>query len=303
MANITVAEVDVAIPAFWSSTALGALKANTVMAQLVRRDFDAVVASVGDTVNVTRRGVVSVNDKAANGTVTLQTPTASKIPIVLDQHKEVSFLVEDVASAKAIDDAVNYVEDAAIAIAEGVDLALLAMFDDCGAEVGDHSAVMSSGITVQTRVALNQMKCPQAGRYMVLGPNAEGAILLEEKFTSSDFGGDVSKVAIITANLGHKYGFDWFMDQQVVVDNTDDMHCLAFHRDAFVLVTRLLELPGAGTGAVGSAVSEDGVAMRAIRAYNPTYLGTQMTVDMLYGVKPLRADTHAVQVSVDDATA
>ena len=102
MANITLTEVDVAIPEFWSATALGALKANTVMAQLVRRDFDNQIATQGDTVNITRRGALSVNTKTANTPVTLQNPTNTNIPVVLDQHKEVSMLIEDITTSKSM---------------------------------------------------------------------------------------------------------------------------------------------------------------------------------------------------------
>lgn len=303
MANITVTEVDVAIPEFWSATGLGALKANTVAAQLVRRDFDNEIATRGDTVNVIRRGALAVNDKVANSNVTLQNPTNTKIPVVLDQHKEVSFLLEDVASAKAIDDAVNFVEDAAIVIAEVVDGDLLGLVSDAGSSVGGFGDDLDVPIVVAARRALNDQKAPMRGRVMIIGSGPEASLLNKTQFTSSDFGGDVSRVAVIEANLGRKYGFDFFMDQQVVEAVADQVQNVAFHRDAFVLVTRMLPMPPAGSGAVASTVSEDGVGMRAIRAYNAQALAMQMTVDILYGVKSLRADTHAVEVRSSNAVA
>jgi len=302
MANISLGEVDVAIPEFWSSVALGALKANTVMAQLVRRDFDAEVATVGDTVNVIRRGSLVVNDKSINSGVTLQNPTQTKLPIVLDQHKEVSFLIEDIASAKAIDDAVNFVEDAAIVIAEDVDLALLNLYVNAGSFVGAFTDDLDVPVVVAARRALNDQKCPQRGRVLVVGSGPEASLLNKVEFTSSDFGGDVSRMAVIEANLGRKYGFDFFMDQQTVEASANQVSNIAFHRDAFVLITRLLPIPPPSTGAQASAVSEDGVAMRAIRSYNIQQLGMQMTIDILYGVKALRADTHAVEVRSNNAT-
>ena len=303
MANITVTEVDAAIPEFWAATALGALKANTVMAQLVRRDFDSEVATSGDIVNVTKRGALSVNDKSANSVVTLQTPSNTKIAITLDKHKEVSFLIEDAASAKAIEDALNYVEDAAIVIGEQIDADLLALYGDAGGPVGSASDDMDVPIVVDARKALNDTKCPMRGRVFVIGSGPEASLLNKTQFTSSDFGGDVSRVAVIEANLGRKYGFDFFMDQQVVeTPSPTTVHNIAFHRDAFVLLTRMLPLPPAGSGAVASTVSEDGVGMRSVRSWNADHLGMQMTLDLLYGVKALRADTHAVEVLSSEAT-
>ncbi len=305
MANITVSEVDVAIPEFWSATALGALKANTVMTQLVRRDFDSMVATQGQTVNITKRGALSVNAKTANNDVTLQSPANTTIPVVLDTHNEVSFLVEDIASAKAIEDAVNYVEDAAIVIAENVDLALLDLFADITNSVGQGSSILSVATIIAARKQLNDQKCPQGGRVMVIGSGPEGALLNETKFTSADFGGESNTTpAMVEANLGRKFGFNFFMDQQV--SDQDDsspssLSNMAFTRDAFVLVTRVLPLPPPGSGAAASTVSEDGVGMRAIRAYNASALGMQMTIDILFGVKSVRADTHAVVVLSSDA--
>jgi hypothetical protein len=304
MANITLTEVDVAIPEFWSATALGALKANTVAAQLVRRDFDNQVATQGDTVNVIRRGALSVNSKVANTAVTLQNPTNTNIPVVLDQHKEVSMLIEDIASAKAIENALDYVEDAAIVMSEDVDVQLLNLFSTVPQFVGAYADDLDVPALVGARKGLNDLKCPQRGRVMVIGSGPEASLLSKIEFTSTDFGGDSSRVAIMEANLGRRWGFDYFMDQQVVESPAaTNVNNLAFHRDAFVLVSRTLPLPPTGVGAMASTVSEDGVGMRAIRAYNADHLGVQMTIDILFGVKELRQDTHAVVVRSSDATA
>jgi hypothetical protein len=302
MANITVTEVDVSIPEFWAAMALGALKANTVMAQLVRRDFDSIVATAGDTVNVTKRGGLSVNDKLANTTVTLQTPTNTNIAVLLNKHKEVSYLLEDVASAKAIEDAVNFVEDAAIVIGEQVDLDLLGLYTDAGSTVGSSSDDLDVPIILDARKDLNDAKCPMSGRVMVVGSAPEASLLNKEKFTSYDYGQDMSTRAVIEATLGRKYGFTFLMDQQVITTvSPTTVHNIAFHRDAFVLVSRMLPMPPAGSGAVASTVAEDGVGMRALRSWNPDHLGMQFTLDILYGVKSLRADTHAVEVQSSEA--
>jgi len=102
--------------------------------------------------------------------------------------------------------------------------------------------------------------------------------------------------------MGRRYGFDFFMDQQIQETSSGPaiQHGMAFHRDAFALVSRTLPIPPNGSGAQGSTVSEDGVGMRAIRAYNAGALGLQFTVDILFGVKSIRPDTHAVHVETGD---
>ena len=84
MANITQTSVDPAIPEFWLALALGYLKANLMMARLVRRDGDSVVAEHGDTINITKRGGLTVRDKVEDTDVTADAPSNTKIAGVLD---------------------------------------------------------------------------------------------------------------------------------------------------------------------------------------------------------------------------
>jgi hypothetical protein len=64
MANITTAEVNEMLATIIAAEALGRLRSNTVLAQLVARDWDTEVATYGQTVQIPFRGSLSVNDKA-----------------------------------------------------------------------------------------------------------------------------------------------------------------------------------------------------------------------------------------------
>jgi hypothetical protein len=301
MANITVTEAAGFIPEIWAATALGALKANTVMARLVNRNFESDIARQGDIIRVPRRGTLSVNSKAANTVVTLQTPTADTVNLTLNQHKEVSFLVEDIAAAQANQSIIaGYVEDGMKAIGEEIDADLLALYTGFSATPIDGTSG-SGGITAATvteaRRILNAAKVPQSDRYIVWHEDAEAELLDVEKFTSSDFGdnGDAIREAII----GRKYGFSHFMDQNVVVA-TGECKNLAFHRDAIMLATRPLPAPPEGTGAQSSVMNEDGFSIRVTYAWNASYLAMQVTLDVLYGVAELR-DNHAVVIRSTEA--
>ena len=57
-------EASPSYPQFWLALAIGALKGNLVMGRLVRRDADDVVAEQGDTININKRGSLTVRDKA-----------------------------------------------------------------------------------------------------------------------------------------------------------------------------------------------------------------------------------------------
>lgn len=296
MANITVTEAAGFIPEIWAATALGALKANTVMARLVNRNFENAIAQQGDTLHIPRRGTISVNNKAANTVVTLQTPTADTVDVTLNKHKEVSFLVEDIAAAQANQSIIaGYVEDGMKALGEQIDTDLLALYSGFSTTPIDGTSG-SGGITAATvteaRRLLNSAKVPQQDRYIVWHEDAEAELLGIEKFTSSDFGdsGDAVREAII----GRKYGFSHFMDQQVVIA-TSEAKNLAFHKDAIVLVTRPLPAPPNGAGAISAVMDEDGFSVRVTYAWNASHLAMQVTLDVLYGVAELR-DNHAVVI-------
>lgn len=296
MANITTTEAAGFIPEIWAATALGYLKANTVMARLVNRNFENLVANQGDTINVPRRGSLTVNSKAANTGVTLQTPTADTIPLVLNKHEEVSFLVEDVAAAQSNQDIISgYISDGIQKIAEKIDADLLALYSGFSATPIDATSG-SGGVTATTvteaRRILNAAKVPLTDRYIVWHEDAEKELLNIEKFTSSDFGDDGS--AVREAVIGRKYGFMHLMDQQVPVA-AGECKNLAFHRDAMMLATRPLPAPPPETGARGVTMAEDGFSIRVLYGYNMQYLGMQVTIDILYGVAELR-DNHAVVI-------
>ena len=173
--GLTPAMVDEAIPEFWANVALGALRANCVMASLVNRDYSNEIATHGDAVNIVRRGALTVNDKTPGKTITIQNPNNTKQVVILDKHKEISWLIEDVTSVKAISDAINYVTDAAIAIAEQIDLDILVCAihktkdsawvapnatggGKCGVKGSVKSATFTKSVILQAREILNKEK-------------------------------------------------------------------------------------------------------------------------------------------------
>ena len=296
MANITTTEAANFIPEIWAASALGALKANTVMARLVNRNYQNEIAKFGDILHIPKRGTLSVNNKAANTVVTLQTPSSDVVNLTLDKHKEISFLVENIAEAQANQDIISgYIEDGMKAIAEQIDgdlLALYSGFSTTPIDATSGSGGIVAGTVTEARRLLNDAKVSQMDRYIVWHQDAESELLEIEKFTSSDFGdnGDAVREAII----GRKYGFAHFMDQ-MVKEASSEAKNLAFHRDAIVLASRPLPPVPDGMGARSAVMNEDGIAVRVIWAYNAAYLGIQVTLDVLYGVAELR-DNHAVVI-------
>jgi hypothetical protein len=299
MANITQTSVDPAIPEFWLALALGYLKANLMMARLVRRDGDSVVAEHGDTINITKRGGLTVRDKVEDTDVTADAPSNTKIAVVLDQHKYVSWHLEDTASAKAIDAAVDYVQDAAAGLAEAIETELLKLHANIANDVGQAGKALGFAELMAARKQLNDQKCPMMGRKLIVSSKDEISLLDTDRIIESNKNGGDGSV-LEEAMLGRILGFDTYMSQLVEVTSgtPDTTHNIAFHGDAFMLATRPLALPEPGSGAIGQILvdPDTNIAMRYTRQWDARQLKTQHVLDVLFGVKAVDEDRLAVEV-------
>jgi hypothetical protein len=293
MANITVTELGDSIPTIVAATALGALKANTVLAQLVNRDFDNEVASYGQTVNITKRGALSANNKTANAGVTLQTPADSYVAVTLNKHKEVSFLMEDIGRMLSRPDQfAGYIGDAMGVIVEQIETDLAALYSGFSQTI-DATAGLDESDFREARRLLNSAKAPLADRVAVLHEDAEKELLGMDKAINTNYAQALGSAAA-NAWSGRFMGFNVFMDQQIAVAA---VHCqnMFFQRNAIVLATRPMSVAAAGLGVQQVVMSENGMGLRVTRSYSPTYLGEQLTIDVLYGVAELN-DDHGVVV-------
>jgi len=217
---------DALIPEIWSREALMTLMSNTIMAQLVHRDFSNLVANEGDVVNTSRPADFSGKRKTDADNVTDQDAISTNIPVPLDQHMHVSFVIKDGELSKALPDLLErYMEPAAREIAEKVDQVL------CGQvarlltyQVGEPNAVTSLNVDdyiLDADEKLNDNRAPKFGRYLVMSSRFNRAALGAEIVVEADKRGDQG-TALREASVGRIYGFDSFMDQNVAHVNYAD---------------------------------------------------------------------------------
>lgn len=297
MANIGVGELSNTLATIIAAQALGYLKANTVMARLVARDWDTDVATHGQVIKIPYGGSLSVNDKAADTAVTLQTPSDAVYTVTLNKHKEVSFLIEDIGRALARPDwLTRYMEDGMMVLAEQIDGDLTALYSGLSQSINATVALGEDHFRTGRKL-LNTAKAPMGQRYAVLHEDAEYEALGIERIINRDYAESLGSMAA-NAFTGRFMGFDIFMDQKVVVTGSECKNLL-FHRNAFVLATRPLPPAPANSGVVQTVMDEDGVGLRVTVSYNADHLGVQVTIDVLYGVAELR-DSHGVTLRTAD---
>lgn len=298
MANITTTELAQAIPTVVAAEALGYLQANTVLAQVVARDWDDAVANYGQVVKIPVRAALSANDKAANAAVTLQNPADTAVSVTLNKHKEVSFLIEDIAAAMSRPDHLSgYISDAMKVIAEQIDGDIAALYSGFSASVNATTGLTAAYIR-EARRLLNVAKAPLADRWAVINEDAEKEAFGIAEIVNRDYRGDVASTAVMEGFIGRFAGFNIVMDQKIATA-ASQVKNLFMQRNAIVLVTRALPPAPQGAGVYQTVMHENGVGLRVTVSYSPNYLGVQCTIDTLYGCAILR-NNHGVVVLTTD---
>lgn len=295
--TIGVGELDQSIATIIAAKALGHLKANTVLAQLVNRDFDEEVAVYGQVITIPIRGTLAAHAKSDDTVVTQNVPTDTAYTVTLNQHYEVTFRLEDIGKALARPDYLNgYIEDGLKVLSEQIDTTIGALYSGLSQTI-DASTGLTEAHFREARRLLNSAKAPLSDRWFVLHEDAEKEALGLEKLTNRDYTGDAGAAALRDGYLGRYAGFNLAMSQNIPVSTT--CKNLAFQRDAMVLATRPLPAPPAGTGVISRVMSEDGVGIRVLIGYNMEYLATQVTIDALWGVAEMR-DAFGVVISTTE---
>lgn len=293
MANITTSLVDDSIPTIVAAEALGYLKANTVLTRLVNRDYENEVATYGQTVKIPYGGALSVNNKAANTVVTRQTPDDAAYTLTLDKHKEVTFLLEDIAKAFARPDWFStYAADAMAKMAEQIDSDIGALYSGFTQSI-DATSGLGEDDFRNARRLLNSARAPQTQRYAVLHEDADYEALGIEKIVNRDYTETLGSMAA-DSMVGRFMGFDVFMSQNIPTAGGECKN-LFFHRNGIVFASRPLPPAPANAGVQQRVMNEDGVGIRVTVGYDKDLLGVQFTIDCLYGVAELR-DNHGVTV-------
>jgi len=293
--SINTTKVDNFIPEIWANEAITMLRSYLNLARTVRRDMDSEVASYGDTIHIPKTGALSVNNKETNTNVTRQAPADDVVSVVLDQHKEVTFMVEDPARAMAKQDVRGlYLKDAVITMAESLESALLARYVDAGSDQTFDDSTDATKITsmLDIRKFFVDAKAPLLDtKYIYGSPSLVNNLLTLGQFTKANEYGSAKPVQ--EGVLGDMFGLNLFESQLVPSTGSPAVeHNIAYTKDAIALVMRALPTDGNGNGVSQTVVTDPdtGISMRITNHYDANALGMQVTLDVLYGIKTIRPE-------------
>lgn len=199
--------VDALIPELWAMESLLQLEKLSVMPWLVHRDFESSVANFGDTVNAHLPADFKLTRKGVNDDVETQDATAATVPVKLDQHLVVSFVIKDGQESKAFKDLIaTFLEPAMRTISEGVDKMLAGqVFNFVENSVGAAGTPAGADSLPDLKALMTNNRVPGSGRNNVLSANTEAALTKLDLFIGADKVGD-DGTALREGSLGRKYG-------------------------------------------------------------------------------------------------
>lgn len=295
--SMGVSDIANFIPELWGQVAIGYLQNYVNLVRTVNRDWDDKPQSYGDTLHIPKRGSLSANEKSADTSVTKQFPQSNKVDVNLNQHYEVTFLLEDIAKAQANQDVMGgYVEDGIMVLAEKIETTLAALYASAGYSISAGAALEESEM-LTARKYLVQAKLPKlAPRYGYFDPNAINDLLAIDRFTAVEKYGP--NTAIMEGELGKICGIRIFESQLVQTSGSPTTyHGLVYGPDAMILAMRSLPQAPANVGVDQAVIvdAQSGLGLRVSYSWSQDYLGVQVTIDALWGVAVQRS-THLIDV-------
>lgn len=262
------------------------LRKNTVMPKLITTAFGSEAQKEGSSIKIPKIGALTTNAKVAGSNVTVQNATSTAATITLDQHRETTFIIEDIDTAISSGNLSEFYLDSAMsAMCEKVDADICGLYAGLSQTVAGsaNGTAITNAILVAGRKQLSDAKAPKADRSLVVGTEAYAQLIALDSFISAEKYG--SNAPIMEGELGKIYGFKVFESQSIVTAVADQN--LMFHKRAFGLAVRPLPLEAKGDAVQVIVADESGLSLRVTMWYNPLALGMQVTVDLLYGFAEL----------------
>lgn len=275
-------------PSIIAKEALMVLRNNAVMANLVHRDYSEDFAAVGDKITVRKPATFTADEYS--GSINVQDATESGVEVKMDKLLDVSFAVTSKQMTLDINDfSEQLLVPAMQAFADKIDKAILGLESSVTNRV---NATNSKADVIAARKFLTSAAAPLADRRYVYNSDVEADLLSTDLFVNASAVGD-DGTALKEASLGRKFGMDFYVDQNIPAATTQGkMEAMAFHKNAFALVTRPLALP---QGAANAHIENyDGFALRVVYGYDMDKKTDTVSIDMLCGVAVLDKDLAAV---------
>lgn len=134
---------------------------------------------------------------------------------------------------------------------------------------------------IEARARLNKAGVPLDDRFFAVSSEVEAMLLNDPRNRLVPVDASGSPAALREAIIGRLYGFTVLPTNYLAAGSAT-----AYHRSAFPLVTRSLEVPAGAT--FGQSITYNGFALRLIRDYDPNFQQDRSVVSTLAGADTTR---------------
>jgi hypothetical protein len=207
------------IPEIWSGKLVEKFYASTVLSAISNTDYEGEIKSQGDTVNIRTKPTITIRDYAADGQLTFERPTGTKIQLLIDKGKYFNLILDDVMEVQSDLNLMSmWADDAAQQFKITVDTAVLlgllngaTAVTNRGATAGAISANINLGITtapialvssnagvgevdvldalLRLGQVLDEKNIPEAGRWVVM-PTWMASLIKRSELRQAYLSGD-----------------------------------------------------------------------------------------------------------------
>lgn len=232
---------------------LMALRQNAVMANLVNSDYGTLAAQKGQAITVPiPSAVTAISVTASNVPPTTADFTLGSATITLDQWIEAPFYLTDKDIMDCQEGVIpSQASEAIKAIINNVDSYIFGKYVGIYGYQGTAGTTPFASDTTDAtglRKVLNNQLAPLNDRRMVLGPDAEANALNLRAFQDMSFSGSVA--GIQEGKINRKFGFDWFMDQNIPTHTAGTAVGATTNTAGYAIGIKTITLASAGTGTI-----------------------------------------------------
>jgi hypothetical protein len=282
-------------PEVISRLMIGALVQDLVLPRLVNTDASADFTGGSGTVVNVRTPPTVTGGGARTYTQTLRDAAT---PIILDRINEATVpvtigpmlykgapITDEDLTFELTDFTRQVIEPLAQPVGIGAEATLAAVINAFPASATITPALNASeihGAILEARMELDKRYVPKQGRVLVVSPEIEMWLLIDEANRLVRYQDSGSTDALREAQIGRLYGMPVVGSTELTANSF-----IIMSRDAFVFVLRAPEVP-AGVS-FGSSIAYQGLALRFIRDYDSAFMQDRAVVNTFAGAQVLDA--------------
>jgi hypothetical protein len=245
------------VPEIWSASLLENLKKTLVYGGCANRDYEGDIAQAGDTVHITSISRPTIRSYTPNSqTIVVDEIFDASRALVIDQMNYAAFKIDDVDARQAKGNVIPAATlETSYGLAESADRYVASLYTGIQAanQVNAGAAITITGgtgatawtqvwdsILVPLSVKLDEANVPRQGRWAVLPPWLQGAMIRDDRFVRVDASG-VSE-GLRNGMVGRAAGFDILLSNNCPVPSANQSVVIAGNNSAITYAEQILKM-------------------------------------------------------------